>query len=75
MSESVTIGGIGKNPAIEKINIIDGIDMENYVSKRIGEMIYKGEKPMEKNIQDLLPHFPVEKIEMDESYYEKVSLL
>ena len=65
MSESVAVGGIGKSPAIEKIKVIDDVDMENYISKKIGKMICEEEKPLGKKIQDLLPHFPIEKIEMD----------
>jgi len=34
MSESVKIGGIGKNPAIDKINNLNSIDIKNYAVKK-----------------------------------------
>lgn len=34
MSESIKIGGIGKNPAIDKINNLNSIDVKNYAVKK-----------------------------------------
>lgn len=39
MSESVKIGGIGKNPAIDKINSLNSIDIKNYAVKKMEEML------------------------------------
>lgn len=35
MSESVRVGGIGKNPAIDKINKLNAIDVKNYAVKKM----------------------------------------
>ncbi len=39
MSESVKIGGIGKNPAIDKINSLNAIDIKNYAVNKMEEML------------------------------------
>ncbi len=39
MSESVKIGGIGKNPAIDKINGLNAIDIKNYAVNKMEEML------------------------------------
>ncbi len=53
MSESVKIGGIGKNPAIDKINSLNSIDIKNYAVKKMEELlIYTNvdELPYGKNV-------------------------
>lgn len=42
MSESVKIGGIGKNPAIDKINSLNGIDIGNFAANRMKQMVLGG---------------------------------
>lgn len=42
MSESVKIGGIGKNPAIDKINRLNSIDIKNYAVKKMEETLITG---------------------------------
>lgn len=39
MSESVKIGGIGKNPAIDKINSLNAIDIKNYAVNKMEETL------------------------------------
>lgn len=39
MSESVRVGGIGKNPAIDKINKLNAIDVKNYAVKRMEDLL------------------------------------
>lgn len=39
MSESVKIGGIGKNPAIDKINQLNAIDVKNYAVKKMEALL------------------------------------
>lgn len=39
MSESVKIGGIGKNPAIDKINRLNTIDIKNYAVGKMEELL------------------------------------
>ncbi len=39
MSESVKIGGIGKNPAIDKINRLNQTDVKNYAVKKMEELL------------------------------------
>lgn len=41
MSESVKIGGIGKNPAIDKINCLNTVDVKNYAVKKMEELLLK----------------------------------
>ena len=41
MSESVKIGGIGKNPAIDKINNLKSIDIKNYAVKKMEELLIR----------------------------------
>lgn len=43
MSESVKIGGIGKNPAIDKINRLNGIDVKNYAVNRMEQLLGMGD--------------------------------
>lgn len=53
MSESVKIGGIGKNPAIDKINSLNSIDIKNYAVKKMEEMLIHtnvDELPYGKNV-------------------------
>lgn len=42
MSESVKIGGIGKNPAIDKINSLNGIDIGKFAANRMKQMVLGG---------------------------------
>ena len=42
MSESVKVGGIGKNPAIDKINRLNGIDVKNYAADRMEQLLEMG---------------------------------
>lgn len=42
MSESVKVGGIGKNPAIDKINRLNGIDVKNYAVDRMEQLLDTG---------------------------------
>ncbi len=39
MSESVRIGGIGKNPAIDKINSLNSIDVKNYAVNKMEQLL------------------------------------
>lgn len=39
MSESVKVGGIGKNPAIDKINQLNAIDVKNYAVKKMEALL------------------------------------
>ena len=39
MSESVKIGGIGKNPAIDKINSLNTMDIKNYAAKKMEQLM------------------------------------
>lgn len=39
MSESVKVGGIGKNPAIDKINQLNAIDVKNYAVKKMEDIL------------------------------------
>lgn len=48
MSESVKIGGIGKNPAIDKINRLNGIDVRNYAVNRMEQLLASGESSMDR---------------------------
>ena len=41
MSERVKIGGIGKNPAIDKINNLNSIDIKNYAVKKMEELLIR----------------------------------
>ena len=41
MSESVKIGGIGKNQAIDKINNLNSIDIKNYAVKKMEELLIR----------------------------------
>ena len=43
MSESVKIGGIGKNPAIDKINSINSIDIKNYAVNKMEQLLMEGD--------------------------------
>ena len=42
MSESVKVGGIGKNPAIDKINRLNEIDVKNYAVDRMEQLLSAG---------------------------------
>lgn len=44
MSESVKIGGIGKNPAIDRINSLNSIDIKNYAVKKMEQLLAKTDK-------------------------------
>lgn len=39
MSESVRVGGIGKNPAIDKINKLNAVDVKNYAVKKMEDLL------------------------------------
>lgn len=39
MSESVKIGGIGKNPAIDRINNVDSTDVKNFAKKKMEQLL------------------------------------
>lgn len=43
MSESVKIGGIGKNPAIDQIQQLNAIDVGSYAVKRMQEFLLQSE--------------------------------
>lgn len=43
MSESVKIGGIGKNPAIDKINNLNAIDIKNYAANKMEGLLLKND--------------------------------
>lgn len=43
MSESVKIGGIGKNPAIDQIQQLNAIDVGSYAAKRMQELLFQPE--------------------------------
>lgn len=49
MSESVKIGGIGKNPAIDKINRLNAVDVKNYAVERMTELLLTVEQESEEN--------------------------
>lgn len=42
MSESVRIGGIGKNPAIDKINRLNEVDIKRYAVEKMEELLLDG---------------------------------
>lgn len=42
MSESVTIGGIGKNPAIDKIDNLNSMDVKMYAVKKMEQTLILG---------------------------------
>lgn len=44
MSESVKIGGIGKNPAIDRMNSLNSIDIKNYAVKKMEQLLAKTDK-------------------------------
>ncbi len=44
MSESVKIGGIGKNPAIDKIHSINSVNIHSYAADRMHQTL-TGRKP------------------------------
>lgn len=48
MSESVKIGGIGKNPAIDKINRLNGIDVKSYAVDRMEQLLISGDSFMDR---------------------------
>lgn len=54
MSESVKIGGIGKNPAIDKINSLNAIDIKNYAVDKMEEMLLSA-KPDERTYGRTVP--------------------
>lgn len=39
MSESVKIGGVGKNPTIDKINNLNSIDVKNYAVNKMEQLL------------------------------------
>lgn len=43
MSESVRIGGIGKNPAIDKINRLNSVDIKNYAVNKMEQLLTESE--------------------------------
>lgn len=45
MSESVGIGAIGKNPAIDRINHINGADVKNYASSQMRQSLVMQDVP------------------------------
>lgn len=49
MSESVKIGGIGKNPAIDKINQLNAADVKRYATEKMAELLLTVEKENEEN--------------------------
>lgn len=49
MSEKVKIGGIGKNPAIDKINSLNVMDVKNYAAKKMEELLLVKNSPGEEN--------------------------
>lgn len=51
MSESVKIGGIGKNPAIDKINSLNSIDVKNYAVKKMEQLLLT--EDFKENITDI----------------------
>ncbi len=48
MSESVKVGGIGKNPAIDKINRLNGIDVKSYAVDRMEQLLISGDSFMDR---------------------------
>ena len=42
MSERVKIGGIGKNPAIDKINSLKAIDIKSHAVRRMEQAVQDG---------------------------------
>lgn len=54
MSESVKIGGIGKNPAIDKINSLNAIDIKNYAVNKMEKMLINA-KPDETSYGRAVP--------------------
>lgn len=43
MSESVKIGGIGKNPAIDKINKLNAVDIRKYAVEKMEKLLLTSE--------------------------------
>lgn len=44
MSESVKVGAVGKNPAIDKINKLNEVDIKNYAVSKMEELVHKGKE-------------------------------
>lgn len=58
MSESVKIGGIGKNPVIDKINEVHAMDALEYAAKRMEKLLIVTSP----QISEIPLHFPTDKI-------------
>ncbi len=41
MSQRVKIGGVRKNPAIDKINSLEAIDVKNYIVGKMEQLLIK----------------------------------
>ena len=52
VSESVKIGGIGKNPAVDKINSLQAIDIKGCAVRRMQEAVHGRESPRQRSIQE-----------------------
>ncbi len=48
MSERVKVGGIGKNPAIDKINRLNKIDVQNYAVDKMEQLLASGNSSKDK---------------------------
>lgn len=44
MSESVKTGAVGKNPAIDKINKLNAIDIKNYAVSKMEGLLLTGKE-------------------------------
>lgn len=61
MSESVKIGGFGKNPAIDKINRLNTIDVKNHTVEKMEKLLLVTEPEEEKYIREV----PIDFSEVD----------
>lgn len=55
MSESVRIGGIGKNPAIDKINSLNSMDVKNYAVNKMEQLLLTGDVSQTKTYMREVP--------------------
>ena len=55
MSESVKIGGIGKNPAIDKINSLNSLDVKNYAVGKMEQLLLKHDSSESKEYTREIP--------------------
>lgn len=55
MSESVKIGGVGKNPAIDKINSLNAVDIKNYAVSKMEQLLLTQDFSENKELRKMVP--------------------